>query len=273
MPNIWKASEFLVAASSRNDSRLSSSNPMAPSTAPDHSERRGACGFARSVNMVKNSSTLAARPSAIVSTSTTGSSSSSRVSQLSRSVANPLTSPVTATLTSSVAPISVSVTRSRSLPTTKFGCSRSGSSNTTTSACTHRGQPAQAGVEQADDADDARDSGSLLERGEVDVEPLEESFECGGQDVLGLREDLRDVADDEERESQDREEREKAEVGDRARLEAAVDVAVVVHHPQDVIDERTSTADLVESCARRRHHTLVNGNARAGRQPLWSSCR
>ena len=58
------------------------------------------------------------------------------------------------------------------------------------------------------------------------------------QVVLGVRVDLRDPADDEERQRQDREERQEREVGDRAGLLAGLDRAVVLLHPHHVVDER-----------------------------------
>ena len=58
--------------------------------------------------------------------------------------------------------------------------------------------------------------------------------------------DLRDQADGEERQRQDREERQEREVGDRAGLQAALDVAVVLDHPHQVVDERAPLAQLLD---------------------------
>ena len=89
-------------------------------------------GLGQQPNIAKKSSMLAPRPSTIVSSATSqlelarrGRASRARPSE------KPATKPATATETSRMTPISASVTRSRSLPNTKFGCSFVGTSKTT----------------------------------------------------------------------------------------------------------------------------------------------
>ncbi len=84
--------------------------------------------------MAKKSSAFASRPSATVISWTSQPSSAPSPSQARTSSEKPDTSPVKATANSSTDPMIVRVMRSRTLPITKFGCSRGGSSKTVMSA-------------------------------------------------------------------------------------------------------------------------------------------
>ncbi len=84
--------------------------------------------------MAKNSSELAARPTATPMSPTSGASSWSSPIQERISPESQLTAADTATATISTTPTSTSASRSLSLPPTKPGCSRRGVSKTAWSA-------------------------------------------------------------------------------------------------------------------------------------------
>jgi hypothetical protein len=122
-----------------------------------------------------------------------------------------------------------------------LGCSRCGSSNI-----------AQPGVEQAGQTDEARDPGTVLEGLDRDLalpradDAWEQRLQSLGQRLVGPLEHCRHLADHEEAERQDREEGEEREVGDGARLQVALDQAVVLGGPHHVVHERTAPPQLVE---------------------------
>ena len=76
--------------------------------------------------------------------------------------------------------------RSRTLPITKFGCSRSGSSKTVITRVAERREPAKAHVEENDEADDAGGGGVVLDFLEVQLvgpvtdDPGEHQFDGRG---------------------------------------------------------------------------------------------
>ena len=130
MPNAWNAGWSLVSPMRKLESHFSSSAPIAPSSAPAHSDRCGSRGRTSRVKMAKNSSMSAAPPRTTTSSASSGASPWSSPSRSRSSLEKPVTSPETATLTIMITPMTASVTRSRSLPTTKLGWRVVGSSKT-----------------------------------------------------------------------------------------------------------------------------------------------
>ena len=254
MPNAWNAGWSLVSPMRKLESHLSSSKPTAPSSAPAHSDRCGSRGRTSSVKMAKKSSMSAAPPR------TTTEQPPARAPVPGRGPAGrgapsekPATSPEMATLTIRITPMTASVTRSRSLPTTKLGWRAVGSSKTWFSASRMHESPAEAGVEEHDEADHADrarrrrwTASSEIWSGPSPISPGSTRLERRDQVVLGVGEDLRDVADDEERERQDREERQEGEVGHRAGLVAALDAAVVLLRADGVVEQARSRPSPVE---------------------------
>ena len=214
----------------------------------------GVCGWASSLNRTKNSSTLAAKPSATEIHSSSGASSSPSPTHSRMSPAKPLTNPATATLSTSVMPMIARLTRSRSLPNTKLGCSRAGISNITISASRIADSQPRPAYSRPSTLTIATQPGAALLEGLrrqlalVGPEDAgEQRLQRGGERVVGVGEDRRHPADDEEAERHHREERQEGEVRDRAGLQVALDVPVVLDHPHHVVDERPLPADLGQS--------------------------
>jgi hypothetical protein len=142
----------------------------------------------------------------------------------------------------------------------------------------HARQPAEARVEREQDAD-AEDPGrGRLQRAEADAvvatdEPRQHRVRGVDEGVLGAGVDLGDLAEDREGERQDREEGQEREVGDRRREAIAVDGAVVLEHPREVVDERTPRAQAGEAFLGRGddRHAQPRAYSWVGCQPSSSS--
>ena len=94
------------------------------------------------------------------------------------------TSPESATETTMVTPISSSVATSRSLPKTKFGCSRRRQHEQRLQRRAHAREPAETGVEHGDEADAADGGAVVLEGLQRDLTGA--SADHPGQEALDL---------------------------------------------------------------------------------------
>ena len=164
-----------------------------------------------------------------------------------------VTTPETATLRSRVIPTTTSVTQVAQLADQEVRVPAARELEDALEGGAHARQPAQAGVEHADQADDPDGRGGALDRADGDLPggpgglgdasvtiPGRTSSIAVDQVVLGVREDPGEVADREERQRQDREEGQEGEVGDGPGLRRAVDLPVVLLHPDQVVDQRAT---------------------------------
>ena len=234
MPKAWKAGEFWVDAEQQERQPLEHLEADRAEQRPGPQRRGWACaGWASSLKRMKNSSDVGGEAERRRrSAAAAGASSSPSPSQSRMSSAKPLTKPATATLSTSTTPMIARRDQVAELADHEVGLlALPACSNITISALAHRRQPAEAGVQQAEQADDQDEPGAALLEGVrrelalVGPEDAgEQRLERVDEGVLGVGVDLRDsCADDEEAERQDREERQEREVGDRAGLQVALD--------------------------------------------------
>ncbi len=213
MPNAWKAGLRWVAASRKLESCLRTSNATEPRSAPCHSARSGMYGRARTLKSTKNIRVVAAIATTTANTSTVHERSWSRPARSSRPGGEARDDTRHGDADEQGGPDHRQGQQVAQLADEEVGPTVDRELEDHVERGPHARQPAQAGVDQGGDADDADGRGSLLDGLQGDL-PLARADQPGkgllddvDEVVLGVREVAGEVADHDERQGQDRERR------------------------------------------------------------------